>query len=218
MGKEKNKIMIISAHPDDTEFGMGGTAAKLSQDHDVYQLILCKGNRPGCESVETSRFEAVIKNSKELGFIETKIKSYSDVTLDTIPSLELNSVISTELFKIKPNIVYTHCQYDIHKDHRIVSRAVRVVTRPRKDSTVKELYEFTIPGSTEWGLQVDEFNVFEDITHVANIKMKCVNRYSTELRPSPDPCSPEQIDIRDRYHGSLCGYNKAEIFKLVYKR
>ena len=213
------KILIVAAHPDDIEFGMGGTVSKLSKDNSIYSLILCKGDRPGAEEVEYHRQCATLENAEELGIIKTDICDYSDVKLDTVKFLDIVHVISGKIDEIGPDIIYTHYECDVHRDHRIVSEAVRIATRPRKALTVNELYQFFVPGSTEWGQSNGaQANVAENITEEYNTKMLCISRYNTEVRDCPDPTSFEKIFARDTYYGGLYGYDKAEVFKLIFKR
>jgi len=41
-------ILAIGAHPDDIEFGCGGTLSKYSEKgHKVYMLVLSKGDKGG---------------------------------------------------------------------------------------------------------------------------------------------------------------------------
>ena len=210
--------MLIAAHPDDIEFGMGGTVAKLATNHHIEELVLCKGDRPGSEHVQTSRTTALDNNAIQLGINRSTVLTFSDVKLDQIPFLELVRVIDSYVQEIKPSIVYTNHAHDIHRDHQLASEAVRIVARPRKESSVDELYEFSIPGSTEWGPEQSAFNVYEDITETFNIKMNCISRYHTEIRSYPDPTNLDKIRARDVYYGSLCGCDKAEAFRLIFKR
>ncbi|MAF36193.1 hypothetical protein CL622_03690 [archaeon] len=216
----KNKhILIVTAHLDDVEIGMGGTCAKLCEHNHVDLLTMCKGDRPGCEHVAGFRLKTTKENVKEMGIRKLHANGFSDVRLDEEAQLDIVNTITKTITQFQPDVIYTHYNKDVHKDHCIVSDAVRVATRLRKTSPVDELYEFTIPGSTEWGYSERLFNVFEDISGwPSTMKMKAISRYTTELRSSPDPISLDMIDARDRYHGSLCGYGKAEVFRLVFKR
>ena len=211
-------ILIITAHLDDFELGMGGTAAKLCKLHKVYLLVLCKGDRPGHEQVGSPRKVACKNNCHDIGIKDVIFYDYSDTRLDMIPQTELCNLLHHHIQLITPDVVYTHYSDDVHNDHCIVSRVTRVACRMRHDNSVNELYEFTIPGSTEWGHIPRHFNVFENITDTANDKMEMISRYTTELRDSPDPVSLKMIDARDKYHGSICGHDRAETFKLVFKR
>lgn len=214
----KKNVLIVSAHLDDFELGMGGTAAKLCRYNDVFLMVLCKGDRPGSEHVVTPRKSACQNNCRDIGIVDVMFHQYSDTKLDQISQTEICKSIQHHLHMIKPSVVYTHYSDDVHMDHRIVSRATRVACRMRVDCPVKELYEFTIPGSTEWSHTPKYFNLFENITDYVNDKMEMINRYTSELRSPPDPISLESIMSRDKYHGSLCGYRYAEIFNTVFKR
>ena len=215
--KNKN-ITIIAAHIDDFEIGMGGTVARLCRDNEVNVIILCKGNRPGSEHVHNVRRSACKQNCSDIGITNLKIYKYSDTMLDTVPQTELCGLISENINTYKPNVVFTnHCN-DIHNDHRIVSRATRVACRMRESSSVEELYEFFIPGSTEWSFEHTNQNMYFNTSDFGNDKLEMVSRYETELRESPDPISLDMINVRDKYHGSVSGFNRAEAFNLVFKR
>jgi LmbE family N-acetylglucosaminyl deacetylase len=213
-----NKTLIVAAHLDDFELGMGGTAAKKCQCNEVYLLVLCKGDRPGHEKVGSPRKAACVDNCRDIGITNVVFYDYSDTRLDQIPQTELCDLIYNHIHTINPTTIYTHYSNDVHKDHCIVSSITRVACRMRQSSPVNTLYEYTIPGSTEWGHASRQFNVFEDITDFANDKMEMINRYYTELRPEPDPISLKMIEARDKYHGSLCGFDRAETFKLIFSR
>lgn len=215
----KPTVLIITAHLDDFEFGMGGTVAQLCREgHQVRLIVLCRGDRPGNEHVEFSRCEACINNCNDIGIDDVDFHEYSDTRLDQVPQTELCNLISEPIRNWQPNIVYTHHGYDVHRDHCIVSDVTRVACRMRSNSPVDELYEFSIPGSTEWSHKTSQFNVYNDISDYANDKMEMISRYNTELRNSPDPLSLQMIEVRDKYHGSLCGADRAEVFKLIFKR
>ena len=212
-----NKILIIVAHPDDAEFGMGGTISKLSKNNDVPLWVLCRGNRPGGSlNVENLRKTALNKNIKSLGIKKLIQHVYDDVSLDKHSNLSINSYVSSIINKIQPDIVYTNYSNDIHSDHQIVSKSVRVTCRPRHNSSVKTLYEFSIPGSGEWNFKGINYNTFFNIEESSKIKYKCIDRYTTELQQSPDPLSSEYIKYRDLYYGSIAGYKQAEPFICIF--
>ena len=211
-------ILIIASHIDDAELGMGGTIAKLSKNNNITLYILCKGNKPGKEYVKNSRKIALYKNIKTLGINKLILGNYNDVSLDTVPHIELTKNINKIINDVKPCTVFTNYENDIHIDHSTLSKAVKVSCRPKYNSTVKSLYEFSIPGSTEWSFKNNIFNTFINITEYADIKYKCISRYSTELNDLPDPLNIDFIQYRDYYYGSISGNQKAEPFKCIYKK
>ncbi len=88
------KILIIVAHPDDAEFGMGGTIAKLSKNNNVTLCVLCNGNRPFADdSIEKSRKKALKLNKEILGIKKIIQHNFNYVSLDTIPHLYLTNYI-----------------------------------------------------------------------------------------------------------------------------
>jgi len=211
-------VFIIVSHLDDVEFGMGGTAYKLCQDHDVHILSLCKGDRPGEEDVLGPRLAAFIDNCTDMNTKSYETRVYSDTKLDTISQTELCDVVYEHLQKTKADVVYTNSSVDIHRDHQIVSNCVKVAARMRHTSTVNELYEFSIPGSLEWSFNPVVFNKYVDVTDVHEQKLTMIQRYTTESKKDPDPLSVEKITARDIYYGGVCGYDKAEPFKIIYMR
>lgn len=212
------RALIFGAHLDDIEFGMGGTTAKLSKTHEIIACIFCKGNRPGAETVQVSRETAFQQNATDLGIMHTIQLGYSDVSLDVVSSLELTRQASAIITKFNPDVVFTHYSGDIHCDHRLVSSAIRVVCRPREGCSVRELYEYSIPGSTEWSQTSPSFNTFFDISEYTTLKYRCISRYSTELKSDIDPLNLEYIKHRDCYYGGLYGVSAAEPFINIYSR
>jgi len=213
------KILIIVAHPDDAEFGMGGTISKLSKDNNITLCVLCRGNRPGgLSNVENIRKRVLNENVKSLGISKLIHHVYDDVSLDKHSHQSIASYVSSVVTQIQPDIVYTNYSGDIHIDHQLVSKAVRVACRPRHNSYVKALYEFSIPGSGEWNFKGIDYNVFHNIEKNIKVKYNCVDKYTTELQQSPDPLSSEYIKYRDLYYGSISGYKQAEPFICIFNR
>jgi LmbE family N-acetylglucosaminyl deacetylase len=212
------KILIFGAHLDDAEFGMGGTIAKLTDYAYVSLCVFCRGDRPGFEHVQNYRQQAIEENVKSLRIDNLIQYDYSDITLDSVPFIELSSTCTALVNDLTPDVVFTHYSNDINIDHRIVSDATRVACRPREGCSVKELYEYSIPGSTEWSHSSPNFNTFFDISEYLTVKYECVSRYSTELKSDIDPLNLDYIKHRDCYYGGLYGVRAAEPFINIYSR
>ena len=212
------KILIFGAHLDDAELGMGGTIAKLTDYAYVSLCVFCRGDRPGFEHVQNARQQAIEENVKSLRIDNLIQYDYSDITLDTVPFIELSSTCTALVNDLMPDVVFTHYSNDINVDHRIVSDATRVACRPREGCSVRELYEYSIPGSTEWSHSSPNFNTFFDISEYSTVKYECVSRYSTELKTDIDPLNLDYIKHRDCYYGSLYGVHAAEPFINIYSR
>ena len=212
------KVLIIAAHPDDAEFGMGGTLARLAETCEVTLCILCKGDRPGVAESQSSRENALRANVKQLKIKQLFHNNFCDVSLDTIAFATISAYLTDIVDKVKPDTVFTNYKNDIHIDHRIVSAATRVACRPRKSCSVTTLYEYPIAGSAEWGFEGIVYNTFFNIQNYTMLKYICIGRYKSEMKNSPDPLSIDSLKARDTYYGSLAGYDVAEAFICIFNK
>ena len=212
------KVLIIAAHPDDAEFGMGGTLARLGETCEVTLCILCKGNHPGVSESQSLRENALGANVKQLKIKQLFHNNFCDVSLDTIPFATLSAYITDIVKTVKPDTVFTHYKNDIHVDHRIVSSATRVACRPRKSCSVTALYEYPVAGSTEWSFDAIVYNTFFSIENYTMLKYTCIGRYKSEMKTAPDPLSIDSLKARDVYYGSLAGYDVAEPFVCIFNK
>lgn len=211
------KILFVFAHPDDEAYGAGGTIAKLSADNEVYVLALCQGNRPGAETVATSRQEAFFNTCSQLGVTSMSFKHYNDLDLEFLDAVrEIEKAVND----IKPEIVYTNNISDLHKDHRIMAEAALAVCRPKPNSTVKKLYMCEMPAATEWsfGLINGSFNpnTFVDITDYIDLKKAVLGNYTTETYEYPDARSVKAMEVMAMQRGKQAGVMYAEAFQLVF--
>jgi len=221
----KNRILIISAHPDDEILGCGGTVARLIKEgHEAYTLILGEGitsrdhernKRLREKELKELKKQALLANSV-LGVKEVFFYDLPDNRFDTVPFLDIVKKIEKIKNKIKPTIIFTHYHKDLNIDHRITYQAVITATRPTKDETVREIYACEILSSTEWSYPFS-FNpdVYFDITATFNIKLEAIKKYSSELRDYPHPRSLKGVEYLARYRGMQIGREYAEGFVTV---
>jgi LmbE family N-acetylglucosaminyl deacetylase len=218
-----NKILIVGAHPDDETFGMGGTIAKHSANGDLINvLILTDGS-----SSQYKDYQIMIEKKKKeaqkamdiLGVRDIQFGILPDMKLDTVPHIQINKVIEDKIDDFQPDFVYTHHWGDINKDHRLVFESTMVATRPISASSVKNIYCYEIPSSTEWQSMNISYrfnpNNYTDISNYLQIKINAVRCYESEIRPYPHPRSSEAIEINDKSNGTIFGKEAAERFVLI---
>jgi len=196
------------------------------QGHELYIAILGEGI--------TSRFQARTEaGTASLGalsddanrvsvFMGAKklfLEGLPDNRFDTMPLLDVVKIVERLIQTVRPEVVYTHHGGDLNIDHAVVSRAVMTATRPSVDSSVKELYTFEVPSSTEWSFQrfepVFRPNVFQDITTTLSLKIEAMEMYVSEARPFPHPRSPESLLAIARRWGTVVSCAAAEAFDLI---
>ncbi len=220
-------MLIIAAHPDDEVLGCGGTCARLAREgHDVYIAILGEGatsryNRR--EEADPSLVAGLHARSREaahiLGAKEVFLHDLPDNRFDTVPLLDVVKIVEALVGRLRPEVVYTHHGGDLNVDHAVVHRAVLTATRPIPSQTVRELYTFEVPSSTEWAFQqfkpVFRPNVFVDVSHTLETKLQAMRTYETEARDFPHPRSAEALRALARRWGSAVGCEAVEAFELV---
>jgi len=112
------RILAIGTHPDDIEFGMGGTLSKhILKGDEVSIIVLTDGERDedGRYSISYKR-KSESRNALEiLGYKkEVLFLSFLEVTVKQ-PTIQL---IEDLICDFKPDRIYTHSKNDRHQDHR----------------------------------------------------------------------------------------------------
>lgn len=123
-GKSKllpgNKILFVSAHPDDAEFGAGGTLARLIEEE--YQIYLIVLSNPVESLVEGFGPETLIQEqelsanflgipSENIQYYNFPVRRFNECRQDILEVLvEQNKLI-------KPDVVFCNSTTDVHQDH-----------------------------------------------------------------------------------------------------
>ncbi len=220
-------VLVVAAHPDDEILGCGGTAARLIQEgREVYFAILGEGitsrhaTREGADAKSLSLLHRHAQAAASvIGVKDVFLYKLPDNRLDSVPLLDVVKIVEEVLDKLKPEVVYTHHPGDLNVDHGVIHRAVLTATRPMIGQSVREIYSFEVPSSTEWafGSLQPAFrpNVFVDVTATLDTKIAAMACYETESREFPHPRSPDALRAIARRWGSVAGCHAAEAFELV---
>lgn len=221
------RVLIIAAHPDDEVLGMGGTIAKYAAaGAEVALLIVTDGS--SAQYHESDDIAAIIEKKKQetkecariLGISSIYYGGLPDMKLDVTPHVMVNAAIEKVVNEFQPDVVYTHFYGDVNKDHQCVYESTLVACRPVTGQTVKKLFAYSVPSSTEWNIQIERSafmpNWYEDISGIyAEKKYDGFARYETELREYPHPRSIEYLRKADIAEGLRVGIGAAESFLLL---
>lgn len=204
------RTMIVAAHPDDEVLGCGGSIGKLGGVA-VFHYVSNYTSRDKIEEAPS------IKDANRILGINTRyFCDFSDQKLDTVPFLDLVKALERVLKDVQPDTILTHYEHDLNLDHRLTYQAVITATRPMLGETVKEIYSFEIPSSTEWGYPLSfSPDTFIDISDTWQTKEKALKAYASELREYPHPRSLRGIKLLAEYRGMTVGLPMAEAFKTV---
>jgi LmbE family N-acetylglucosaminyl deacetylase len=214
-----NKILILSAHPDDEILGCGGVIQKHKEEND--QISVCivtdgsSSQYPGEEEIANRKITETQKVKQFLKIDNYFYLDFPDMKLDSIAHLDINKEISNIVSKIKPQIIYTHSPTDLNMDHRQVYYSTEVVTRPL-NNYLKKVYTYETLSSTEWRKEQAFIpNTFVNIEPYIDKKIKALSFYESETRDYPHPRSLKGIEILAQYRGLQTGLEFAESFRLI---
>lgn len=219
--------LIVAAHPDDEVLGCGGTIARLTEaGEDVSIAILGEGISSRYnqhEEADQDQIEALRERTRQvaqlLGVTDLFTHDLPDNRFDTVPLLDIIKTVEDMVERVQPQAIYTHHSGDLNIDHVIVHRAVLTATRPQIGQSVKVIYAFEVPSSTEWAF--DQFSsfqphVFVDISATLETKLEAMGLYRSEARVFPHPRSPEALRALAQWRGSTVGLEAAEGFEVIW--
>lgn len=222
-------ILIIAAHPDDEILGLAGTMKKyINGGWKAYCVILGEGitsrtdrRQDTPEDLLNGLRNQTLKAAEIIGFEKTYFANFADNRFDSIDLLDIIKKVDEYVQLIKPDIIYTHHYGDLNIDHRKTFESVITACRPVGEYSVKEIYCFETPSSTEWNLRYGDNtfkpNVFVDIEDTLPAKLDAMACYQTELGKYPHPRSLKALEIIAAKWGTVVGCNYAEAFELIRK-
>ncbi len=192
-------LMVIAPHPDDSEFGIAGTVARLTKEGKKVVYVICTNGDKGTSDRKIKPGELAKIREKEqraaaklLGVSEVVFLGYPDGGLEDTPAFrgELVRLIR----KYRPDIVMTHDPYRRymgHHDHRITGIVTLDAIFPYardhlfypehkaeglKPHKVREVY---LLGS-------EEPDTFVDISETFALKMKAVSCHVSQVGEHSD--------------------------------
>lgn len=118
-------ILAIGSHPDDIEFGCGGTLARYAKSgHRVTMLVVTGGEQGGASAVRRKEQQCA---ADILGAAELIFGAYEDTRVPL--TREFISYLEGILQKTRPHMIFVHYGEDTHQDHRTVHTAILSAAR-----------------------------------------------------------------------------------------
>ncbi|HHT9137229.1 MAG: PIG-L family deacetylase [Planctomycetes bacterium] len=160
-------LLAIGAHPDDIEFGCGGSLIRYGRKgHSVFLLIVTEGGSGGIGSVRRAE---QLNASKILQAKEVFFSNYSDTQIPIDKALITK--IEETLRSVKPELIFVNYPDDTHQDHRNLAMATVSATRYVQNVLFYE-------GPTTQNFTP---NVFVDIGSVLNEKLSALNAHASQV-------------------------------------
>jgi len=228
MSDKIERVTVITAHPDDSEFGAGGTVAKLVQDGcEVTYVIATNGNKGSGDRTMTPERLATIRAEEQrhaartLGVARVEILGYPDGELED--TRDLRRDITRAIRRWRPDLVVTmnpHRTYNLyasHRDHRTIAGVVLDCVYPlaRDHMSFPELMpEFEPHKVREVHLmQWENPHVVVDITDVMDLKLKAIACHVSQVGDFTGV--EERVRQRSGEIGKDKGYAYAEAFDRI---
>ena len=220
--------ILIYAHPDDSEFSAGGTAAKWAMNEsDVYYVIITDGNVGSHEEDMTAERLIEIRRSEQraaakvAGAKDCIFLGYHDGLLQ--PTLDLRKELVGLIRKYRPNVVVCGDPTNLfpsetrinHPDHRAAATVALDATFPAAEMPL--LYpELEADGLTPHKVNYVyvsnptlEPNYYVDITDTIDAKIRALREHKSQLGEW-DPEEP--IKAWNSESGKKVGFKYAERF------
>ena len=190
-------IMVISAHPDDSEFGAAGSVARWTGRYKTVIYVVCTSGDKGTsdrgltpEKLVEIREREQLAAAGVLGVKQVVFLKQRDQELEDTPDFRKEIVKQIRIFR--PRTVVTsdpYRRYIWHRDHRIVGQVTLDAIFPYARDYL------AYPDFIEQGLEPhkvseilffasEEFNLRIDITDTFDIKMKALRCHKSQIRES----------------------------------
>ena len=118
-------VLAIGAHPDDIEYGCGGTLALYAQrGHDVVLFVATDGSRGGAPDVRVAEQRDA---GLALGAREIVWGGFPDAEVPL--GRELITAVEDVIRRVRPSMIFVNSPDDTHQDHRYLAQAAVSATR-----------------------------------------------------------------------------------------
>lgn len=169
MSSQSLRVLVFGAHPDDPDYGVGGTAALYSRlGHTVKMVSVTNGDaghhtEGGAPLAWRRRAEAAAAGA---------CVGVEYITLDNhdgqlLPTLDVRNQIIAIIREFQPDLITVHRPNDYHPDHRYTSQLVQDAS-----------YMVTVP------------NV---VSHVPHLRTMPVIVYTMDHFQKPSPFTPDVV-------------------------
>lgn len=228
MADRIDRVLVITAHPDDSEFGAGGTVAKfVKEGREVAYCIVTNGNKGSSDRTMTPERLAIIRAEEQrhaarvLGVEQVSFLGYPDGEVED--TRDLRRDVSREIRRFRPDLVI--CQnpnrtYNLgasHRDHRTVGGVVLDCVYPlaRDHLAFPELLPQFEPHKVRevHVMQWQQPHVVNDVTEVMDLKIKALACHASQFA---DFAAVEaRVRQRNKELGASHGYAFAETFDRI---
>jgi len=118
------KVLILAPHPDDAEFGLGGTISKLKEmGKEIHVAVFSNCEKSTPQGFEIGKIEKEMYKSFEFLGIKKENQHIFDFEVREFPSKrqEILETLIQLRSKVQPDLIFLPSTSDIHQDHKTIS-------------------------------------------------------------------------------------------------
>jgi LmbE family N-acetylglucosaminyl deacetylase len=222
------RVMVVTAHPDDSEFGAGGTVATMvKQGREVTYVIVTNGNKGSGDRTMTPERLAKIRAEEQrnaartLGVARVEFLGYPDCEVED--SRDLRRDVTRQIRRWRPDLVIAqnpHRTYNLgasHRDHRITAGVALDCVYPlaRDHMAFPELMPAYEPHKVREVhlMQWENPHVVVDVSDVMDLKIKALACHASQF--SDFAAVEKRVRERSAELGKTKGYAYAEAFDRI---
>jgi LmbE family N-acetylglucosaminyl deacetylase len=225
------RALVVAAHPDDAEFGAGGTVARwVDEGTEVRYLIATRGDK-GSDDPNVDVGELIARRESEqraaAGQVGVETVDFLDEPDGQVePTLKLRERITRAIRAFRPEIVLTHDptvlfvnnEWVNHPDHRAVGQAAVDAAFPTARDPLN-FREHLDEGLGPWKVaelflwSTNEANQLVDISATLDRKIAALERHTSQFRSFDEIA--RWVRRRSEELGERAGYRAAEGFRRV---
>ena len=210
------RILAVGAHPDDIEFGCGGTLVKHKQQDDFVAYV-CMTSTESVDGTTGKILRTREENSKE---VYDSVKVLKCDAIEFLPftdlkvpfSFESVSLLEKIIKKYNIDTIYTHWAGDANQDH--ISTFKTTMAAARYVSNVFCYEQIPVPRMTENQMDI---NYYIDITDTFDKKIEAsLSHVSQIIKYKQHGFDVKQnLEILAQFRGIQAGCKYAEAFKVI---
>jgi LmbE family N-acetylglucosaminyl deacetylase len=229
MTRASDRVMVVTAHPDDPEFGAGGTVAKLVKEgREVTYVIATNGNKGSSDRAIAPERLALIREAEQrnaarvLGVGHVEFLGYEDGEVEDTRQLRLD--VTRQIRRWQPDLIITQHPnrtysnfHGWHRDHRITAGVVLDCVYPlaRDHLSFPELLPEYEPHKVRevYMTQWEQPTLLVDITETMELKFAAITCHASQV----GDFKAVEARLRQRFAtlGTGKGYAYAEGFDHV---
>ncbi len=225
---EPKKVLVVGAHPDDTEFACGGTILRWTQQGCEVHYLVCTNGDKGTKDLEMTgerltpiRQREQREAARRLGVADVLYLGEADGEFP--PTLANREKITRVIRELRPDVLMVHDpwrRYQLHPDHRNVGICtLDAMVAARDHLYLPHLYReglmpHTVPEILLFG--TDDATVWVDTSTTIEGKLHALRAHETQVARITD--LKERIYEWGRRVGQAHGLELAEEFHRIEQR